>query len=330
MALMKIQVTGREGKNMRITSALAINISLSTYAFAATLTSGNLDYTRLPLPYTLSPATSDPIDFPALTLTNGTAAADNLHYYFGDSGVATSGITKNQGLVTFTAGSITGDTTSIPGTFTYTPADQFYGFDTFNYRIHDSSDNIDTLIYTVTLCVGDPLNVGTSSQDIPFALTPVANVLSNFAAAGGAAPYACAITDLPTYGTLTQNDDSSVSEGAPLTYLPLKYTPDALYYGPDPFRYTIIDSATTPAALTGQFDIYVQAQGFRTVPGEEITVEAHITGSKILVVDGGGTLALDNTKVDAQNDFSGGTYINDTTVIVKSSPFVPRTIIDLR
>jgi hypothetical protein len=315
---------------MRITSILFISTALSSYAFAATLTSDNLDYTRLPLPYTLPPATSDPIDFPPLTLTNGTAAAGNLHYYFGNSGAATSGLTKNKGLVTFTAGSISDDTTAIPGTFTYTPADRFYGFDTFDYRIHDSSDNVDTPVYTVTLRVGGPLNVVTSSQDIPFALTPAAAILSNFTAAGGAWPYTYAVTDLPTYGTLTQDDDSIVLAGVPLMFLPLKYTPNALYYGLDPFRYTIIDSAGTPAMLSGQFDVYVQAQGFSTVPGEEITAAAQITGSKILVVDGGGTLTLDNTKPDAQNDFSGGTYINDTTVIVKSSPFMRRTIIDLR
>ena len=315
---------------MDIASALAISAVLSSTAFSATLISDNLDYTGTPLAYTVNPVTSDPIIFPALVLEKGTVFAGNLHYYFGNCGTATSGVTKNKGSVAFTAGSITGATTAIPGSFTYTSAEKFCGVDTFTYRIHDSSDDIDTLVYTVTLRVGDPLNVGIQFQDIPFTLTPTARILSNFTAVGGVSPYIYVVNDLPTCGTLTQNDDSSVSVGVALTSFPPKYTPNNLYCRQDHFCYTIMDSSVLPEIVSSRFEINVQGQGFSAVPGEEVSTIGQITGSGMLMVDGDGTLIVNNTQLNAQNNFSGGTLINSSTVVLKNVPYVYRTTIDLR
>ncbi|MES2608173.1 MAG: cadherin-like domain-containing protein [Pseudomonadota bacterium] len=297
---------------LRITSVFAIGAALSTGAFSATLTSDNLDHTGTPVPYRVNPVTSSAINFPALTLTGGTTGVGNLLYYFGNSGTATTGVTSNQGTVVFTAGSITGATAATPGTFTYIPAAEFYGADTFTYYIHDSSDSVDTVAYTVTLLVGDPLNVETESQDVLFTLTPAARTLSNFTAAGGVSTYAYAVTVNPVHGTLSATNAATPT-----------YTPNDMYYGADHFYYTITDSATPPAIISGRFDINVQAQGIHTLPEEDLSVTGQITGSKTFVVDGGGTLALENTQPSLQNSFSGNALVKNSVVVLRNAQQLP-------
>jgi hypothetical protein len=55
------------------------------------------------LSYRVNPVTSDAINFPAVTIANGTATAGALNYYFGNSGTATTGVTLNQGSIALPA-----------------------------------------------------------------------------------------------------------------------------------------------------------------------------------------------------------------------------------
>ncbi len=300
-------------------SVLAIGVALSTGAFAASITSLNLDWTGTGniIPYRVNPAASSAINFPALTVS-GSAGTGALNYYYGSSGTATTGLTDNQGLVTLSAGSVTGATAATPGTFTYTPAAGFYGMDTFTYYAHGVDDDLDTVAYTVTLLVGDPLHVETPNQDVPFAVTPVNNTLSNLVATGGVvgAGYTYTIRSLPLHGTLYQNDGSTaISAGNTLTSgAAPKYTPNDTFYGHDSFNYTITDTATPASMISGVFDIYVELPGFAAAEKETLNVEAVISGSRVLGIDGGGTVNLTNPSTSSLNTNSGGVYVHNATL----------------
>lgn len=229
---------------LRMASVVAIAAAASSSAFSASLTSANLDDTSSALSYRVNPVTSDAINFPAVTIAGGTATAGALNYYFGNSGTATTGVTLNQGSIALNAGTVAnGGAAATPGTFTYTPAPNFYGTDTFTYYMHDTA-SLTSVAYTVTMLVGDPLSIETETQPVEFALTPVPTTLSHFVAAGGVSPYTYSVTVPPVHGTLSATNTATPT-----------YTPDDLYYGEDHFYYSVADSATPPAIVSGRFDI---------------------------------------------------------------------------
>lgn len=285
---------------LRMASAFSIAVAFSSEAFSATLAADNLDNTTSPFSFRVNPIQSSPVNFPALTVTGATAGP--LNYYFGTNGTATSGVTANQGSVEFSAGSITGATAATPGTFTYRPAVEFYGADRFTFYM--SGSGVDSNAYTVTVLVGNPLQIETDDQQVPFAVEPIANTLSNFVASGGVSPYTYSITVNPLHGSLSATNAATPT-----------YTPDDLFYGIDSLMYTITDSATPPAMVSGRFDINVVGQGIRTAPEEDISVTGQITGTRPLIVDGGGEVGLNNTQATAQNSNSGGVFVKDGSVL---------------
>ena len=232
---------------LRMASVVAIAAAASSSAFSASLASLNLDQTGTPVLFRPNPVTSSAINFPAVTIAGGTVGA--LNYYFGASGTATTGVTLNQGTIALTVGSVTGATAATPGTFTYKPAPNFSGTDTFMFYMQDTAD-LASVAYTVTMLVGDPLSIETETQPVEFALTPVATTLSHFVAAGGVSPYTYSVTVPPVHGSLSATNTATPT-----------YTPEDLYYGPDHFYYSVTDSATPPAIVSGRFDLKVQAQG---------------------------------------------------------------------
>jgi hypothetical protein len=286
------------GKCIQMASVLAIGVALSTGAFA--LTSANLDNTSTPIDYLINPVACTAINFPAVTGATGTHALD---YYYGSSGTDTTGLTDNQGLVTLIAGSVTGGTAT-PGTFTYTPAVGFHGMDTFTYYMNDGTAT--SVAYTVNLLVGDPLHVLVPEQDVPFARTATTNALGHFVAAGGVSPYTYSVTS----GTTTRNGGtlSSASVTNP------NYTPADAFYGHDTFNYAITDSATPPAMISGVFDIYVELPGFAAAEKETLNVEAVISGSRVLGIEGGGTVNLTNPSTSSLNTNNGGVYVHNATL----------------
>ncbi len=201
---------------LRMASVVAIGTAAFGSAFASSfLTSANLDDTSSPLSYRVNPVTSNAIHFPTVAIAGGTAG--NLNYYFGNSGTATTGVTLNQGSVVLNAGNVADATAATPGTFTYTPAPNFYGTDTFTYFMHDTA-SLASVAYTVTMLVGDPLSIETETQPVEFALTPVATTLSHFVAAGGVSPYTYSVTVPPVHGALSATNTATPT-----------YTPNDLY-----------------------------------------------------------------------------------------------------
>lgn len=318
------------GKCIQMASVLAISAALSTGAFAASLTSANLDWTGTAhiIPYTVNPVASSAINFPALT-ASGLAGTGTLNYYYGSSGTATTGLTDNQGLVSLSSGTITGATAVTPGTFTYTPAVGFYGMDTFTYYAVDGNaadnvggHNLATVAYTVNILVGDPLHVLVPEQDVPFASTATTNALSHFVAAGGVSPYTYSITSTSTTrngGTLSATNAATPN-----------YTPADTFFGHDTFNYTITDSATPPAMISGVFDIHVQLSGFAAAEKETLNVAAVVSGTEVLGVDGGGVVNLANPSTVSLNSNSGGVYVHNAKLRLDTTGQQPATNYRLR
>ncbi|MEX2173763.1 MAG: Ig-like domain-containing protein [Pirellulaceae bacterium] len=131
------------------------------------------------------------------------------------------------------------------GSFTYTPAANYNGPDSFTYKANDGT--LDSPVATVNLsvtAVNDAPVVAsdahTTAEDTPLTIAVAQGVLANDTDMEGNALVA-AIGTLPQQGTVTLNTDGSFT-----------YTPAANFNGTDSFTYTAGDgtSASTPATVT--------------------------------------------------------------------------------
>ncbi len=119
-------------------------------------------------------------------------------------------------------------TVNADGTFTYTPARNFNGTDTFTYTVSDGT-SIST--YTATVNVA-PVNDAPEGSDLSITVGP--NVTSTgalpIALDPDGTPVTYALADGAAHGTVTVTADGRYS-----------YTPAAGYGGPDSFTYTVSD-----------------------------------------------------------------------------------------
>jgi VCBS repeat-containing protein len=121
------------------------------------------------------------------------------------------------------------------GSFTYTPAENFCGEDSFTYKAYDGAlySNVATVRITVT-CVNDaPVAQDdryTTNEDTPL-LVPAPGVLGNDSDVDGDSLTAVLVSG-PAHGTLTLNSDGSFT-----------YTPAENFCGEDSFTYKAYDGA---------------------------------------------------------------------------------------
>ncbi len=116
------------------------------------------------------------------------------------------------------------------GSFTYTPAPNFHGTDTFIYRLCDSDGDCDQATVTITVRgVDDPVDAVddsyTTDEDAPVS----GNVLGNDSYPDGLG--SVNVVSGPGNGTLTLNPDGSFI-----------YTPAPNFHGTDTFIYRLCDS----------------------------------------------------------------------------------------
>jgi VCBS repeat-containing protein len=194
-------------------------------------------------------------------------------------------------------------TLNADGSFSYTPAADYSGPDSFTYRANDGEANSD--VATVALTV-KPVNDAPVARDDSYSTDEdtvltiaAAGVLGNDTDADGSAIHAVLVSG-PAHGTLTLNADGSFS-----------YTPSANYNGPDSFTYRANDGeadshvATVSITVKAVNDLPVAANdSYATNENTPITVPAAgILGNdtdteggslQAVLVDGpdGGTVTL--------------------------------------
>ncbi|MHB1033589.1 MAG: Ig-like domain-containing protein [Pirellulales bacterium] len=131
------------------------------------------------------------------------------------------------------------------GSFTYTPAANYNGSDSFTYKASDGSlqSGPTTVILTITPVPDAPTTVA-DTYNIPVGGTLVKNAAAGVLANdsdpdGGAVVLTAALGTAPAHGTVTLNPDGSFT-----------YTPTAGYHGSDSFTYTASDGTLTSAPAT--------------------------------------------------------------------------------
>ena len=128
------------------------------------------------------------------------------------------------------------------GSFTYTPAADFGGPDSFVYKASAGTDDSSPVTVTITVTAVNDVPVATddsygTNEDGVLAIA-APGVLANDVDLGGG-PLSAAIVSDPEHGTLTLNADGSLS-----------YAPNADFNGADSFTYTASDGAAASNIAT--------------------------------------------------------------------------------
>lgn len=122
------------------------------------------------------------------------------------------------------------------GTFSYTPTLNYFGTDSFSYRLSDGP--LDSNLATVSLTV-TPVNdapVAADAQATTAEDTPLVIALGAYASDVDSTTLTTQMVTEPAHGVLVQNANGTYS-----------YTPDANYNGTDSSTYMVNDAASTGA-----------------------------------------------------------------------------------
>ena len=128
-------------------------------------------------------------------------------------------------------------TLNADGSYTYTPAANFTGADSFTYTVSDGHGGSATA--TVTITVADVAPTATGDTAATTANHAVSGSLAGDAASSAGLPLTFAKATGPAHGTLTLDADGSYT-----------YTPAANFTGADSFTYTVSDGHGGAATAT--------------------------------------------------------------------------------
>src|SRR5439155_1383114 len=150
------------------------------------------------------------------------------------------------------------------GSFTYLPATNYLGTDSFTYKANDGQ--ADSGVATVNITIGDvndaPLAVNdsyTTAEDTTLNVAAQIGLATGRHVAGDS--LSAVLVSQPSHGTLTLNGNGSFS-----------YTPAANYNGTDSFTYKANDGqvdsgiATVSITITGANDAPVAVNDSYTTP----------------------------------------------------------------
>lgn len=127
-------------------------------------------------------------------------------------------------------------TLSSNGSFTYTPAPDYYGPDGFSYRASDGSTNTGPTAVSIDVqAVNDQPVAAADSYSSDEDTAVSGNVLDNDADAEGS-PLHAALESGPSHGTIALADNGTFT-----------YTPDPDFHGTDSFTYTASDGSAVSA-----------------------------------------------------------------------------------
>ena len=174
------------------------------------------------------------------------------------------------------------------GTFTYAPAANYHGADTFTYSLTDVDGSVSTAVVTINVASVNDVPVAVADtvaavEDTPF----IGNVGSNDALSGdGGNVFALVAGSGPAHGGIVFNADGTFT-----------YTPSANYNGADTFTYSLTDAdgdvstATVTINVASVNDVPVAVAD--TVAAVEDTPFVGAVGTNdTLSGDGGNVFAL--------------------------------------
>src|SRR6185437_11678204 len=203
--------------------------------------------------------------------------------------VAAAGVLSNDTDVdgdTLTAVKVTDPTHGVltlntNGSFTYTPAANYHGPDSFTYKANDGTVDSNTVTVSITVnSVNDaPVAVADSystNEDTTLTVA-AAGVLSNDTDVDGDALTAVKVTD-PTHGVLTLNSNGSLS-----------YVPAANYHGADSFTYKANDGTADSNTVT----VTITVNGVNDAPVAVADSYSVNEDATLTVVVGSGVLTND-------------------------------------
>jgi VCBS repeat-containing protein len=168
------------------------------------------------------------------------------------------------------------------GSFSYTPAANYTGPDSFTYKANDgtSDSNVATVAITITAVNDPPTAVNdayTTAEDTPLNVT-TPGVLGNDTDPEGN-PLTATLVAGPAHGTSTLNPNGSFS-----------YTPAANYTGPDSFTYTANDGTTSSNTATVAITV---------TPVNDAPVLTVAAGGSCGIDDRSGTMHLALSDIDS-------------------------------
>jgi VCBS repeat-containing protein len=130
-------------------------------------------------------------------------------------------------------------TVNADGTFSYTPAANYNGTDSFTYRINDGTSETNLATVSITLTPVNDAPVVADVQATTAEDTALVIALGAYASDVDSATLTTQIVTGPAHGVLTQNADGSYT-----------YTPTANYHGADSFTYQANDGALNSNTAT--------------------------------------------------------------------------------
>jgi len=186
------------------------------------------------------------------------------------------------------------------GSFTYTPALNYFGTDTFAYTASDGKDISNTVVVTITvLPVNDPPvaapDVVVTNEDVAIAIAVLANDTDADDALTGSM---IVIVTNPTHGTAVLNTSTGK----------VTYTPALNYFGNDSFTYKLKDAAgafsnvvTVSITVNPVNDAPIAAPDQVTTP-EDVAVNIPVLSNDTDVDN-----AIDPTSLTVKTNPSNGT-----------------------
>ncbi|QKS29606.1 MAG: tandem-95 repeat protein [Candidatus Accumulibacter similis] len=194
------------------------------------------------------------------------------------------------------------------GGFTYVPAADYFGPDSFSYVAHDgqADSNIATVTLTVTPVNDAPVagdDAFTLTEDTPLSVPPPGVLANDYDI--DSATLTVALVSGPQHGTLTLGSDSGFT-----------YVPDADYFGADSFSYVAHD---------GQADSNI-ATVTLTVTPEALTVSRFTPTSTGFQV--GFNRAIDPSVLNLYDTETGGLGVADVTLTGSSGPVKGSIVVD--
>jgi VCBS repeat-containing protein len=124
-------------------------------------------------------------------------------------------------------GTLTLDTA---GNFTYTPAANFNGLDSFIYQLCDVDNDCDTALVVINVTPVDDLPVAVNDTDTTNEDTPVSGSVRGNDTLSGDGGNLISVVDPPNHGVLTLDTAGNYT-----------YTPDANFNGTDTLTYALCD-----------------------------------------------------------------------------------------